>query len=302
MINFILPGFFEHYNINVKLLYAKKVNPEWFYDDINIYALYGTFPFWIWDGGRIFKNYRHATQEMVQTVLNTFNEISLELVCTAPEIKEKNLYNHFCNMCLQMCENPKNGIIVNNSLLESYIKTQYPQFQIISSTTKCLSLENTKKEFHSSSNYDLICLDYNLNNNWDFLNSLSKEEIRKCELLCNAICPPGCPDRKEHYKRNGSFSLNFAKPYPKLPSCSVAYTNDVCARTRNSPCNITPQQIFDIYYPKGFKYFKLEGRTLSDLENILNYSYYLIKSEHKDDFIFNMLYEDHSKEIYKQQI
>ena len=301
MINFVLPGFYEHYNINVKLLYYKLEHPEWFYDNINIHSIYGSFPFWVWDGGRIFGKYRHATQQMINNVLDTFDNVSLQIVCTAPEVQEKNLYNHFCNMTLHMCENPKNAIIVHNALLESYLREKYPQFKVISSTTKCLNIEDTKKEFDNP-NYDLICLNYNLNNNWKFLDSFSSKAISKCELLCNAICPPGCPDRLEHYKRNGEFALNVGKPYKKLPSCFVYLTNDVSELTRTSSSYITPEQIFNEYVPRGFQYFKLEGRSLSDLENVLNYAYYMIKPQHKDDFLLHMLYEDHTNEIYKQEL
>lgn len=299
MINFILPGFFEHYNIHVKLLYYKYKNPEWFYPNVNIYALYGTFPFWIWDGGRVFKKYRQATQQNVKTILKTFSQVSLELICTIPELKEENLYNHFCNLCLEMCENPNNGIIINNPMLESYIRKTYPKYHFISSTTKCLTKKDVKQELNNE-DYKLICLDYNLNNNWNFLDSLSIDEINKCELLCNEMCPPKCPDRLKHYKKNGEFSLSIGKPQERI--CHNHFLNNVCPDVRNAIHHISPQQIFDEYEPRGFQYFKLEGRTLNDLENILNYSYYLIKPEYKDNFLWHMLYKECNNEINEQEI
>lgn len=301
MINFIIPGFYEHYNINKKLLILKEYQPQWFYDNINIEAIYGTFPFWILDGGRIFIDYRHATLEEIQTILHTFKDISLRLVCTNPVLEEKNFNNHFVNMCLKLCENEKNGIIINNLQLESYIHLHYPKYHFISSTTKCLKEKDTKNELNNTK-YKLICLDYNLNNNWDFLNSLSQEEINKCELLCNAICPPNCPDRQHHYFLNGLYSLSYGNPYEQLPHCQAYKYNNVCKITRNFKTHISPQQIFNEYEPKGFEHFKIEGRTLSDLEVTLNYAYYMIKTEHKDDFIFHMLYENHLSEMYKQII
>ena len=54
MINFALPGFYEHLNLNLKLLQLIENSPYCFYDNIKINAIYGNFPFCIFDGGRIF--------------------------------------------------------------------------------------------------------------------------------------------------------------------------------------------------------------------------------------------------------
>lgn len=300
MIKFIIPGFYEHYNINKKLLQLNKQYPEWFYDNITINAIYGTFPFWVWDGGRIFLNNMHATQQKIQTILNTFNTLSLHLVCSNPIVEEKNLYNHFCNFCLQLCHNNKNNIIINSTLLENYIRINYPKYNFISSTTKCLNIEQTKKELIND-NYKLVCLDYNLNNQWDIINSFTNKEINKIELLVNPVCIPNCPSRKAHYQENGKYNLTIGN-ISKLPYCNFKKYNNVDSITRNFPTFITPELIFNEYEPRGFEYYKLEGRTLSDIENVINYAYYMIKPQYKDNFILMMLYKDHINEMFEQQI
>ena len=116
MVNFIIPSFYEHFDINKKLLMLKKNQPLWFYDNINIESIYGVFPYWILDGGRIFVNYkRQATYEEITTIIKTFKNLSIRLICTNPVLDEKNFNNHFINLCLNLCENENNGIVINNS-------------------------------------------------------------------------------------------------------------------------------------------------------------------------------------------
>ena len=43
--------------------------------------------------------------------------------------------------------------------------------------------------------------------------------------------------------------------------------------------NLTPEEIINTYAPMGFQHFKLEGRSLSDLENACNYVRYMVKPE-----------------------
>ena len=45
MINFMIPGLYENYNIIIPFLWAWKNNPEVFYDDINIGAVFGNFQY-----------------------------------------------------------------------------------------------------------------------------------------------------------------------------------------------------------------------------------------------------------------
>ncbi|MGN1342698.1 MAG: hypothetical protein ACI4VL_05760 [Bacilli bacterium] len=53
-------------------------------------------------------------------------------------------------------------------------------------------MTEAKNEINNQ-NYKFICLDYNLNHNWTFLDSLNPEEKEKTEFLINPICGPGCP-------------------------------------------------------------------------------------------------------------
>ena len=65
MINYAIPGLYSHYKINKKLLNLKIHEPKYFYPNINIEAVYGTFPWNIFDGGRIFNYNKHASIEEI---------------------------------------------------------------------------------------------------------------------------------------------------------------------------------------------------------------------------------------------
>ena len=128
------------------------------------------------------------------------NDIPVRFTFTNCLIEEKHLYDRFCNMVLELLQSKDNEVVIANDLLENYIRKNFPDYKIISSTTKCLTnVNDSLKEI--SKNYYQICLDYNLNHNMDFLKTI--EEKEKIEFLINAICPPGCPNRKLHYNLNG---------------------------------------------------------------------------------------------------
>lgn len=288
MIKFNLPGLYEHFDLNMQLLDDIAEMPEIFYPNIEIESFYGNFQFCIFDGGRIFCKYNHTCKEEIEFMVNEYNkrDIAVRLIFTNNMIQPIHYTDRFANLVLDICHNGKNEIVITNPGLEEYIRNKYPNFNIISSTTKCL---NTKEAFKNElkKNYDLICLDYNLNNKFDFLNSLTQEEKDKCEFLCNAICNPGCPNRKDHYRLNGIYYLNYGKPY-SMEHC-VIKGNTLHPLTIGSKNNISPESIFNDYVPNGFNHFKLEGRTLSITENVCNFVRYLIKPEYQQYYIVTTL-------------
>lgn len=278
MINFALPGFYEHLNLNLKLLQLIENSPYCFYDNIKINAIYGNFPFCIFDGGRIFQNYKQCSLEEIEYIQKLYDNynIPIRLIFTSSAIQPKHFTDRFCNMVMKTIENEKNEIVVNNLELEAYIREHYPKFKIISSTTKCLNTpENSLKELHKD--YKYVCLDYNLNKEWDYLNNIPESLKSKVEFLVNAICPSNCSNRKEHYRLNSLQHLNFGKRYQMI-GCAI--NNNTCHYSViHSKNNLTYEDIINDYEPKGFINFKLEGRTLSDLELACNYVRYLCKPE-----------------------
>ena len=284
---FMLPGFCEHYKLYQNLNKFLNMYPEAKRENIEIYCYYGNIPFCSWDGGRIFNKYYPLSIEQMQKVQNYYNNIlksKVRLVFTNNLLKEEHLYERYNNLSLNIFNNSNNEIVLNSEILENYIKEYYPNYKLIASTTKCSNQENSKKDLNNS-DYIFTCLDYNLNHNWKFLNSLTPEEKEKTELLINPICGPGCPQRKEHYRLNSLFSLTYGQHYP-MKSCEIS-NGSSCAQF--NPAHITINEIIEEYIPAGFHYFKLEGRTWSSNEMAVTLAEYLIKPEYQGYFLTEML-------------
>lgn len=296
-INFILPGMYEHFQLNMNLLILLSENPEFFYPNVQVGAVYGNFQYCIFDGGRIFDAYRHTTKEEMEFIVSQYNSqnIPVRLIFTNPIIPETSFKNRFGQATLEICHNSINEIVVNNEKLENYIRENYPKFSFISSTTKCLNTPQLFKEELKNPKYKMICLDYNLNHNQKLLDSISKEDRSRCEFLINAVCPPGCPNRKRHYKLNGLFTLSYGKPYT-ISDCPIKYST-LHPEMFNHTNNLSPEEVFQ-YAEKGFVNFKIEGRTLGVVENACNYAKYLMKPEYQLAGIAALLAENPTPKVF----
>lgn len=282
MINFAVPGLDKHFHVFTHMLDIKKEHPEYFYDNINFNAFYGNFQYCIWDGGRVFSKYNHITSDDVYNIKEYLNKnhIPLRLIFTNPIIEKKHLDDRFCNLVSEICESNMNEIVINSPILEEYLRKNYPKYNFISSTTKCNNKNDSLNEL--TENYKYICLDYNLNKNYNFLESIPIELRNKVEFLVNAICPPGCPNRKDHYRLNGYSHLNLAKMYNI--DCGIQ-ENTLAYSTITYRNNISIEDINNYYLKNSYINFKLEGRSLKSLEVIENFARYFIKPEHQLHFI-----------------
>lgn len=288
MIKYIIPGLWEHYDLNIILCSLLKYFPEFFYDNIKIASVFGNFQFCSWDGGRIFREYNYASYEDIEKLIDIYNnqlEVAMRFIFTSPVIDENDLFDRYNNIVLTLANNGKNEIVVNSPILENFIRKNYPNYKLISSTTKCLStIEGFKEELNKD--YFMICADYNLNKNKKFLTDIEENNLNKnkIEFLINAICPPGCPYRKDHYYLNGLFGQTYGKPY-KMRDCLVKHST---LYPNNFSNNLTIEDVFK-YEENGFSNFKLEGRTLEKTEVLLNYINYMVKPEYKELIIFYIL-------------
>lgn len=282
-IGFAIPGLYTNHSINKVLLKLKDEYPNSFYDNIKIEAFFGNFQFCIWDGGRIFSNYSHATIEQVEEIREFYNDkynIPIRFIYTNNQIQEKDLTDRFCNLVTGMCENGMNEIVINSPLLEKYLRETYPKYKFISSTTKCLK-KSTDANDELNKNYFRVCLDYNLNYNLNFLKTLTEEQKEKTEFLVNAICAANCQNRAKHYKLNSIYSLNYGKDY-FLDFCNIYGSNlypfDKQTQSRNQ---LDIQDILTTYKNLGFYHYKLEGRTFDPLSHFENCIKYLVKPEYQ---------------------
>ena len=290
MIGFAIPGMYELSHLNFNLLYLLKYKNYYFYPNIKIDAVYGNPQFCIWDGGRVFQQYRHGSIEEISFIIDKYNneyDIPIRYIFTNPLLKEEHYHDRFCNKIVEIGNNYHNEIVINDNNLMFYLKQIYHNYNFISSTTKCIQKKDLLLQELENENFNLVCLDYNFNSNLDFLKTFTEKQKEKSELLVNAICPPGCHHRKEHYNLNGLSHLNYGKTY-KMSYCGIQeypLTNSV----KNYKNNLSYDDITNFYEPLGFQHYKLEGRTWDELTLALTYCYYFIKDEFHDEAITYLL-------------
>ena len=181
--------------------------------------------------------------------------------------------------------NGLNEAIVFSPLLEEHLRKHFPGMKITSST--CKQIED-EKELASEleKDYSLVVLDYNFNNNFDVLERLPHKE--KAELLINPCCTPHCRRRGEHYRSIGRSQIKVTESLEKTGKiCEPEPFECECMlknlyQTVSSPLHISPDALYGRYAEMGYRNFKIEGRSVPDLNVLENYMYYMVKPEHRD--------------------
>jgi hypothetical protein len=273
-IKFHLPGIFRFFNIYKNLFLYIRQHPEVLQENIEIKSAYGS-PTCIWNGGRVVHGY--WSREFVEDIRNFMAEMNVPVRFTFTNslIEEQHLQDTYSNMLLDIFNTGNNEILCNSPLLEDYIRTKYgDSYRYISSTTKCLKTLNEQTEELNKTKYHLIVLDYDYNKDIEYLNAIANKNT--CEILCNPVCPPGCPKRVEHYENVSLSQLNFSELAMECENAAISFWV-----AQQNPSFISSEDIKNIYVPMGFSNFKLEGRSASALNLIEILVYYLIKDEYK---------------------
>lgn len=296
-IRFHIPDFLKHFSLNMHLLQMMQRKPEAFYDGVTIGSVYGVFPTALWNGGRFLQG--TCDTRVMQEVLKAFNKqgVPCRYTFTNPLIDERHLQDRLCNEMLRLGDNGLNEVIVASPALEQYIRTQYPSYPIISSTCKELTDPQALVE-ELERDYKLVVLDYRHNNHWELLSAITHPE--KCELLINACCDPNCKRRGAHYRTIGKSQLQYAKwaknakPGTKPPVLDVEkfecpYMTLSLYDTVDFTTHITPQALYEQYVPAGFVNFKIEGRSLPDINVLETYIYYMVKPQWQDRIRLELL-------------
>ncbi|MDR0946725.1 MAG: hypothetical protein LBM87_03110 [Ruminococcus sp.] len=293
-IGFHLPGFTKNLGVNNVLIGAMEIHPEWFRKNFKIKSVFDTFPVSVWNGGRYMGGVVDETR--IKTTLKLFNDrgIALRFTFTNPLIREEHLYDRFCNRVMELANNGLNEVIVFSPLLEEYIRKNYPEYKITSSTCKQIrSMDELNTELEKD--YNLVVLDYNWNNKFDELKKIKHPE--KCEVLVNACCTPNCPRRGEHYEAVGKAHIGYWD-YMKNPIRGVAYRpepfdckymNNTLFETKDYPTVISPDDVFGKYADMGFNQFKIEGRSNPQIPLLETYMYYFANPEYKDEARMHIL-------------
>jgi collagenase-like PrtC family protease len=285
-IGFHLPGIIDQYKIIMGLIGLMENEPECFREGAYIASVYGTYPTSVWNGGRFMQGL--TDEKTIRVTLEILNNkgIPVRFTYTNPLITEEQLDDRFCNRTLQMADNGLNEVIVNSPILEEYIRKNYPNFKITSST--CKQIENADDlNREIDKDYNLVVLDYNWNHDLEFLKTINKKE--KCELLINACCIPHCPRRGEHYRQIGSEHIRYWNDQRNHVAKLVNYQEFPCQYMKNTiydtidyETRILPDDLYETYVPMGFKHFKIEGRSSPNVDNIDTIIQYMVKPEYRD--------------------
>lgn len=294
-IYFHIPDFLKHFRLNMVLLAMMEDKPQYFRDGVKIGSVYGAFPPALWNGGRGCAGV--CDQRTMTEVLKIYNSkgIPCRFTFTNPLIKKEHLGDGICNLMMRLGNNGLNEVIVSSPLLEDYIRKNYPKYKITSSTCKQIrDPEQLREELEKD--YNLVVLDYNWNNDFEFLEKLPHKE--KCELLVNACCTPNCKRRGEHYRSIGEEQIKYAvqaqtppalrKPY-EFHDFECPYMQLHLYETTGFSTHIKPDDIYEKYVPMGFSQFKIEGRTVPDINVLENFVYYMVKPEYRDSARLEML-------------
>lgn len=295
-INFHLPSFTDHFSLNILLDDYMKQHPEYFREGVRIASVFGSFPGAMWNGGRnVSGEYNYSMNEKIMKEFNS-RGIPLRFTFTNPHITEKEISDKWCNEILKMADNGLNEIIVMSPILEKYIRENYPGYKITSSTCKQIrDMNDLNAELDKD--YNLVVIDYNWNNKFDDLARIKDKS--RCEILVNACCQPACPRRGSHYSTIGKYQIELCTaaqsslhikgdnivtdPFP------CQYMDYNIYMSNKFPTHISPEAIEEKYLPMGFNQFKLEGRTIGDIQMLEMYVYYLVKPEFKDIARLDML-------------
>jgi hypothetical protein len=271
-INLFLPGFYENFRLIIFLHDWLEREPEIFNDGMKIAAAYGCFPGNIWNGGRVILG--SATKDEILYAVQEYNSrgIAIRFTYTNPCLERIHLFDTYCNLCMELADNGQNEVLVNSDLFEEFVRAAYPNYKIVSSTTKCLDdLTLIQKELEKD--YHLVVLDSAMNNT-DALFSLDHKE--KIELIVNHYCADHCPRRKEHYRLVGEAQLEYA---------SIDFPCENIKRSfleiQSNRSFISPDMIYDTYLKAGFSNFKLDGRGFKKEKVIESFAYYLAKPEYR---------------------
>ena len=268
-----LPGLFESYEFYRVFLPLFRDHREYFYDWCEIGSIYGASAGCRWIGGRV-----GGGEEDARKVLSLMKEhgISARLTFSNSLLREEHLSDEKCNaLCALFAEScaPRNGVVVHSDLLVDYLRKNYPELYLVSSTTKVLTDFRQFREELERAEFRYVVPDFRLNKAFDKLDTLPASQKNKVEFLCNECCWIGCGDRRRCYENVSRQNLGEECPdFPcQAPGGLEGYR---FSRAMASPAFIGLEDIRNTYLPKGFSQFKIEGRGLGSailLEFLLHY-------------------------------
>ena len=273
-----LPGLFEFYDLYRIFLPLFRQHREYFYDWCGIGSIYGAPADCIWGGGRAGFGTQGAGE--VLALVQEYG-ISARLTFSNSLLRPEHLADHKCNaLCRLFAQGGCNGVIVHSDLLADYLRANYPQLYLVSSTTKVLTEFARLKAELERPEFRYVVPDFRLNKAFARLNALPQSEKDKVEFLCNECCWFGCKDRKRCYETVSRKNLGQDCPEHRCaaPDAQEGYR---FSKAMQNPGFIGAGDIRSTYLPMGFTNFKIEGRGLGSALVLEFLLHYLTKPEYQ---------------------
>ena len=275
-----LPGLFEFYDLYRLFLPLFREHREYFYDWCDIGSIYGAPGDCLWGGGRV--GFGEADPRDVADLMKEYG-ISSRLTFSNSLLQKEHLSDKKSNDLCTLFErngSVENGIIIHSDLLLEYIRSKYPGFYFVSSTTKVLTdfqdfdAELDREEFR------YVVPDFRLNKDLSSLKALAPEKKAKVEFLCNECCWLDCFDRRNCYENVSRKSLGEDVEDHVCVSPTAARGYRFSDAMKN-PGFIGIDDIQNTYLPSGFSHFKIEGRSLGSAVVLEFLLYYMTKPEYQ---------------------
>ena len=273
-----LPGLFEFYDLYKAFLPLFCEHREYFYDWCEIGSIYGAPSDCLWGGGRV--GFGDADPDDVAALMKEFG-ISARLTFSNSLLREEHLADKKCNALCALFEKngaAPSGFIVHSDLLLDYLKTKYPGFYFVSSTTKVLTDFSSFEAELDRDDFRYVVPDFRLNKQFAKLNALTPAQKQKVEFLCNECCWFGCQDRKKCYENVSLKNLGETQEDHVCASPNAGRGYRFSDAMKN-PGFIGIDDIQNVYAPQGFRHFKIEGRSLGSALILEFLLYYMTKPE-----------------------
>ena len=273
-----LPGLFEFYELYKLFLPLFRERREYFYDWCEIGSIYGAPGDCLWGGGRV--GFGEEPPENVAALMREYG-VSARLTFSNSLLGEQHLADKKCNALCTLFEKSgvENGVIIHSDTLLRYLMEKYPGFYFVSSTTKVLTDFGQFEEELNREEFRFVVPDFRLNKEFARLDALSEAQKKKVEFLCNECCWFDCYDRKRCYENVSEKSLGTDREDHRCvsPMASMGYR---FSDAMKNPGFIGIDDIQNVYAPKGFSHFKIEGRSLGSAIVLEFLLYYLTKPEY----------------------
>lgn len=294
--HFHLPGLFEFYELYKVFLPLYREHREYFYEWCDIASIYGAPEDCLWGGGRAAVVDCEAGAGDVLALMKEYG-ISARLTFSNSLLREEHLKDRKCNRLCEMFargsgataavgepnslsrDNPiANGIIVHSELLTKYLRQNFPELYLVSSTTKVITDFQKFTEELLRPEFSFVVPDFRLNKEFSKLSQLESQAKNKVEFLCNECCSIECMARAACYENvsRKNIGLETSEHECKAPGGNGGYRFSLAMK---NPAFISVNDILKTYLPMGFSNFKIEGRGLGSAIVLEFLLYYMTKPE-----------------------